>query len=146
MSKKTIEAKREYNKIYSKEYRKNNKDKIKAYLDRSKDHRRKVREKYYEDNQEYFNKYSREYRKRTKNAFDKSGKRKYDALIRSNTRHKYPLEGKKCEFCPNDAQHRHHTTEPMEVDKFLFLCEDCHDKVHGTKRYNKKCSFSEESA
>jgi hypothetical protein len=121
-----------------KEWRKNNPEKIKDYLKRSIEQREKVRVKYYDEHQEYFNNYSREYRKRTNNIFDKIGKRKHDSLVRSKTRQKYPLEGNVCEFCGEIAKLRHHTTEPMEVDKFLFLCEPCHDKIHGTRRYGKK--------
>lgn len=126
-----------------KEWRKKNPDKIKAYLKRSEKQRKKVRENYYEEHQEYFNNYSREYRKRTNNVFDKIGKRKHDSLVRSKTRAKYHIVGVKCEFCKDIAKNRHHTTEPMEVDKFLFLCEKCHDKIHGIKRYNKHDLLSE---
>ncbi len=112
-----------------KDWRRDNPDKIKAYLTRNKDRIREKRAIYYEENKCYFNKYNSDRRKRTRYAEDKSPERKRDMNIRSRTRAKYPLADNKCK-CGKQAVCRHHTTEPMEVDKFDFMCRKCHDDLH----------------
>jgi len=112
-----------------KKWRKDNPDKIKAYLTKNKSRIREKRAIYYEENKEYYNKYNSDRRKRTGYAEDKTTDRKRDMNIRSQTRHKYPLADNKCN-CGKQAVCRHHTTEPMEVDKFDFMCRKCHDELH----------------
>lgn len=130
--------KKERDRIYAKEWRKKNQDKIKAYLERSKDRRRKVRINYYSKNREELIKKSNNLKKKQGWACEKTGQRKIDALIRSKTRKRFPLKGNSCKFCDNPAEHRHHTTKPIEFDKFDFLCEDHHNKNHGRKTFAKK--------
>lgn len=67
-------------------------------------------------------------------AADKTPERRECARIRRATRHKYPLEGNTCQFCDDPAEHRHHTTIPLEIHKFLFLCKKHHNEIH-----EKKC-------
>ncbi len=110
-----------------KEWRKNNPEKIKAYLERSEKHRKEVNIKWRKDNPKLIAKY------------ESSERRKKQQIIKRKTRYKYPLENQECIFCNKAAEHRHHTTEPIKVDKFVFLCEDCHDKIHGRKNYKKEC-------
>lgn len=133
----------------AKDWRKKNPEKIKEYLKRTKERRKK----YYEENRDkimekwdkYYTKNRKEIQQRKKkqrqaNGYkeDKTEARKKMAYIRQRTAKKYPLKGQKCEKCPNKAEHRHHTTSPPEVDKFIFVCKDCHDKIHGRKNYQKK--------
>ncbi len=129
-----------------KEWRKNNPNKIKAYLERSKEHREKVREEYAKNNREliresqknhYINNREDRIRQRTrckKNngyAYEKSQKgREYEA-IRRKTNRKYPLKGEKCKFCDKSAEEHHHTTDPITVDDFIFVCKYHHNKEHG---------------
>ena len=119
----------------SKEWRKNNPDKIKAYLERTKEHRKKWSDKYYERNRKLL--LAKQKQKHRENGYAKY--KKGDELkaqkVRRLTRLKYPLNGKKCKFCDNSAKHRHHTTKPLKVDKFLFLCERCHKNTHGNNDY-----------
>lgn len=59
--------------------------------------------------------------------------------IKRMTRHKYSLKNEKCYFCPNKAEERHHTTQPIQVNEFEFMCKDCHKKIHILlKKYKKK--------
>lgn len=140
------ESKKERDREYSREYRKKNKDKIKAYLERTKDNRKEVREEYVKNNREliresqknhYINNRKDRIRQRAvckkKNgyAYEKSpGRRRYEMIMRRTSR-KYPLEGQKCEFCSEDAKEHHHTTEPIQIDEFIFVCKYHHNKEHG---------------
>ncbi len=120
---------REKDKIRAKEWRKNNPDKIKAYRTRNKVRIRENARVYREENKEFYNKYNSDRRKRTNYAEDKGPERKAMMNIRSQTRRKYPLADNKCK-CGQQAACRHHTTDPMEVDKFDFMCRKCHDELH----------------
>lgn len=131
----TIEERREKDRAYAKEWRKKNPGKIKAYLKETKKHRQVVREKYYEDNREHILKMCSKARKKNNYSNEKTGQRKIDALVRSKTRKRFPLKGNLCNFCNEPAEHRHHTTKPIEFDKFDFLCEDHHNKKHGRKTF-----------
>lgn len=125
-----IVTKREKDKIRAKEWRKNNPNKIKAYLKRNKARIRTWRKSYYSKHEEELKAYASARRKRTNYAEDKSPERKAMMNIRSRTRHKYPLKGQKCQECGFKADHRHHTTSPPEVDKFIFMCLKCHNELH----------------
>lgn len=116
-----------------KNWRKDNPDKIKAYLKRSKEHRLVISRAYYKENKEALNLMSKQCRQKNGYAYEKTPARKARARIRVMTNNKYPLKGNDCIFCDNAAEQRHHTTEPMEVDKFVFLCKLHHDKIHGKK-------------
>lgn len=72
----------------------------------------------------------KEYNKKTNYAYFKNGKPKENNLIRRHTRLRYPLKGNTCQFCSSAAEHRHHTTEPIEIDKFIFLCKKHHKELH----------------
>lgn len=135
--------KQEYNKKYSREWRKNNKDKIKAYLKRSKDRRSKFRLEYYEKNREKIIEQVKKSQRENNYAVFKTPRAKERQLIRRKTQCKYPLKGNKCDFCENNAQARHHTTEPMDVDKFIFLCNDCHNDIHNRKDFRNKDKLEE---
>ena len=137
----------------SKEWRKNNPEKVKAYYERSEGRRKK----YYEDNkEEIMKKWDKYYAKnkvriqankkkqRQANGYkeEKTEARKKAAYIRHRTANKYPLKGQKCEECPNNAEHRHHITVPTKIDEFIFLCEACHDEIHGRNNYRKNTAGS----
>ena len=122
----------------SKEWRKNNPDKIKAYYERKEDHINKWRKYYYAKNMEKLKNNQKEIGKTEKFKRDRRKKAKtFIELVRGRTRAKYPLKGNSCVKCPLDAKHRHHTTTPPEVDKFLFLCHKHHMKIHGKNSYDK---------
>lgn len=116
-----------------KKWRKDNPDKIKAYLERNDERIKIHRRKYYEENKEALNLISKKCRQKNEYAYEKTPARKARARIRVMTNNKYPLKGNDCIFCDSPAENRHHTTEPMEVDKFVFLCEMHHNKIHGRK-------------
>ena len=120
---------------YAKEWRKKNPDKIKAYLKRKEEHIKNHREEYYKNNRKILLKNQRIRRKRTNYDEDKTKKRREETAIRRATREKYPLKNQKCVKCGEKAENRHHTTEPKEVDKFIFLCKTCHLKIHGQRNF-----------
>ncbi len=54
--------------------------------------------------------------------------------IKRKTRYHFPLKDQICVNCKSNlAVERHHTTAPIEFDKFKFLCHDCHTTVHNQK-------------
>lgn len=50
--------------------------------------------------------------------------------IKRLTRSKYPLLNKHCAYCQEPATERHHTTRPITVDNFEYLCHDHHLNAH----------------
>ena len=64
--------------------------------------------------------------------------------IKRETRRLYPLKNKNCNFCGKQATEHHHFTNPIQVDKFVYVCHQCHinnykgviRKWHGEKRRN----------
>jgi hypothetical protein len=50
--------------------------------------------------------------------------------IRRYTNNKYGDIKGNCERCGAEAKHKHHTTKPYHVDKFILLCPKCHAKIH----------------
>ena len=137
-----------------KKWRKDNPDKIKSYLKRSKEHSEEVREEYAKNNRELIRKSGENhYIKNRKNrikqrsdckkkngyAYEKTPEhRRYEDVLRKTMR-KHPLKGQKCEFCNKDAEEHHHTTKPIEVDEFFFVCKYHHNKEHGKKCRDKEC-------
>lgn len=130
------EEKLERDRKYSVEWRKNNPDKIKAYLERSKERRAKVRDVYYEKNREHIIHQINNKKRKDGWACDKTDERRRDGLVRKKTRMEFPLNGNKCKHCSSLAVHRHHTTKPLEFDKFDYLCKNHHDKAHNKKNYS----------
>ena len=124
------------------------------YYQRHKERLKQNSKKYYTKNKENINKkkrdrynndiefrrkinnQSREYVKRTGYAKEKTPKQRKLRYIKSRTRILYSLEGEFCKYCNKPAEHRHHNTKPIEIDKFKFVCKECHKKLH-KKDYNK---------
>lgn len=136
-----------------KKWRKDNPDKIKAYLKRTKDRRKAIYEKnkdkikkerdiYYADNREEIAKKKKIKNQKTNYEYDRVESTRKKAIIRDKTRKKFPLDGQMCVKCGADAEHRHHTTEPMIFDKFIFLCEECHNTIHGRRNFKKSASYT----
>jgi predicted class III extradiol MEMO1 family dioxygenase len=55
--------------------------------------------------------------------------------IKRKTRYHFPLTNQKCVYCGKQATERHHTTEPIEYDKFVNVCHDCHILGHRITKY-----------
>ncbi len=129
-----------------KKWRRDNPDKIKAYLERTKDHRRDLYRKYYADNMDETKEKLRIIGQTE--GFKKSRREKsktYEEVIRRQTRLKYPLKGEKCIKCSDSAKFRHHTTIPMTVDDFIFLCHKHHMKEHNKVSHEKKCVIKQKN-
>ena len=138
MIKQTTEEKKKKDREYSKQWRKDNPDKIKDYLKRNEERISKWNKKHYEDNREEIIADLKRREQETGYARYKTGQEGKNQKIRSLTRSRYPLKEKTCQFCNNSAKHRHHTTKPLQADKFIFLCEKHHNEIHG-----KRCVLSE---
>ena len=116
-----------------KKWRKDNPDKIKSYLKRNEKRIRDFRLKYYDKNKKRLNELNSIWRKKVKYAYNNTPKIKFESAIRKKTRLKYPIDGQKCELCNAPAIKRHHTTNPIEVDEFTFVCKYHHNKLHGKR-------------
>ena len=46
--------------------------------------------------------------------------------IKRRTRLLYPLLRQRCEFCLMPSEEHHHTTQPLQIHKFVFVCHECH--------------------
>lgn len=104
----------------SREYAKNNPKKMKTY----------AKKRYWDDRENILSDV-KERQKKNGYASDKRPERREDARIRRATRRKYPLQGNTCKHCSKPANHHHHTTKPIAIDKFIFLCRKHHNKIHG---------------
>lgn len=108
---------------YARDYRKRNKDKIKP-----------VTQAYYRKNREENISRCKAWRQKNNYSDCKTPKSMENTRIRRRTRYWHPLGDNTCQFCNKPATCHHHTTTPLEVDKFLFLCKKHHDWIH-----NKQC-------
>jgi len=127
----------------TKEWRKKNPEKIKAYLERSKEHRRKVAKEYNEKNKDNLSKYYYENKKdilkrhslyhkseKGKSVLNKANKKyaKDNPVLQSKmkkrraTREKYGKLKNGFEY--------HHNTKPYHVDKFNILEKKFHIFYH----------------
>ena len=61
----------------------------------------------------------------------------YQRMIRNikrKTRHYFQLKGHLCEFCGCKATEHHHNTNPIEFDRFNYICHECHRIVNNYSR------------
>lgn len=123
----------ERNKKYREENRElYNKSSIKYYKENI-ERRKKLDAEYYQKNKQKINNRKKRLERKKGYSYDKSPFRKLKKDIRDKTRYKYPITIQKCKFCENKAEERHHTTEPIKLDKFVFVCKKCHYKIHNQK-------------
>jgi hypothetical protein len=104
---------------------------------------RKIYKKEYEQTPEriiYRTEYSRRYKQTPrykelrKLQEKKSNRIKYHKFQR-RTCIKYPLyKCLKCKFCDNGATEHHHYTNPIEIDKFHYVCHSCHLEQNKLRR------------
>jgi len=89
---------------------------------------------YYKNHKEERKKYQREYSKYIKYANEKGKEQRRVRYIKRRTRQIFSIEGHYCEFCGKKATERHHYTEPIEIDKFNFVCHECHQIQNRIKK------------
>lgn len=76
---------------------------------------------------------ARSYQKSTNYIAEKTTKQRRLRHIKRRTRQLYSLKGHFCEFCGSKAEEHHHNTQPIEIDRFNFVCHSCHVKKHNLK-------------
>jgi hypothetical protein len=103
-------------KEYRKDYYEKNKGKFKEYWNRWYLKNREIKIQYTIKNLQ-INNYS----------YEKTPKQKAIRYIKNRTRKLFPLDNKTCEFCGDVATEHHHYTNPIEIDKFNFVCHRCHN-------------------
>lgn len=100
-----------------------------------KEKNKKKWDRWYGKNRNKKIEYSKKYSKDTNYKHHKVEKQRIIRNIKRRTRYHFPLEGNNCK-CGKNAEVRHHTTQPIEYDKFDFLCKSCHKDVH---KKSKSC-------
>lgn len=112
---------KEYFLQLSKNFRKKNPNYYKEYYEKNREHFLQLNKEYYEKNPNYNKEYYQ--------------KNKVKCNIKRTTRYKYPLENQDCLICNHPATERHHFTEPIHQDYFLYCCHRCHNII-GTLKIN----------
>jgi len=97
----------------------------------------KWRTRYYKHQKEQIER-SKRYLKRTNYACMKTPERRRTNFLKRRTREKYPLKDKLCKFCGDKSTEHHHYTNPIEVDKFYFVCHKCHVEIERELKKTRK--------
>ena len=66
----------------------------------------------------------------TNYAIEKTPEQRALRSIKRKSRWWYPLKDVFCIFCGEPATEHHHTTDPITVDDFVFMCHNCHYLLH----------------
>ena len=77
------------------------------------------------------------HQKATNYKSEKTKKARKLRYIKRWTRLKHPLKSHFCEFCGDKATEHHHNSNPIKVDRFNFVCHDCHVSVHNPVREHR---------
>ncbi len=113
-----------------KEYIKNNIDKVrvrrKKYYNNNAEMIVQKNKEHYQKNKERIKINQKKYAKRHSDIYSKTPDRIAARKIRDRTRWHFPIDGQTCAHCSEPATERHHTTKPMQVNKFKYFCHDCH--------------------
>ncbi|MHA1876739.1 MAG: hypothetical protein ACTSUC_09885 [Promethearchaeota archaeon] len=89
--------------------------------------KREANRKWYQKNREYHIKKVKARQKETNYTTEKRPEARKRRYIKRFTRNKYPLKNStKCQICGNKATEHHHNSIPIQKDKFLFVCHNCH--------------------
>lgn len=82
---------------------------------------------WYLKNRDYKIKKSLDRLKKSNYANQKTPARRKVLYIKNRTRILFPLyKCLKCKLCDSGATEHHHYTNPIEVDKFYYVCHGCH--------------------
>ena len=92
--------------------------------------------KYYQANRKSIIKRIRDNQIRDNYSLEKTQKQRRVRLIKRKTRKYFPLENKRCDFCFNAATEHHHNTNPIQFDKFNYVCHEHHVLLHEKEKEN----------
>lgn len=92
--------------------------------------KREYYKKLYLNTRENHIKRAKEYVKKTHYKYEKTPEQRQIRGIKRQTRYYFPLNNHNCEFCGNKAIEHHHNTQPIEFDKFNYICKKCHKEIH----------------
>ena len=81
---------------------------------------------WYKNNKEYHISNVRRRQINNNYSTEKTPEQRWARYIKRRTRKLYPIGNKRCEFCVLPATERHHTTQPPQIHKFVFVCHECH--------------------
>lgn len=92
--------------------------------------------KYYQSHRESIIKRIRANQIRDNYSLEKTPKQRRIRFIKRKTRKYFPLENKRCDFCFNAATEHHHNTDPIQFDKFNYVCHEHHVWLHKKEKEN----------
>jgi len=87
--------------------------------------RERVRAWYFKNRDSQIRK-TKEYQKSTNYASEKTPEQRKIRYIKRETRRKYPLGKKQCKYCNEIATEHHHTTKPITIHDFEYVCHQHH--------------------
>lgn len=90
----------------------------------------KTQSSWYERNRSYKITYTLQRLKENNYAYEKTENQRFLRNIKRKTRFHFPLDNKSCDFCGSKATEHHHNTNPIEFDKFNYVCHNCHQRQH----------------
>ena len=145
-------AKKKQDRESSRQWRKDNPDKVKDYANmRYKRDREKILEKrkqWYEENKESFLEYKRDWLKKNREKVRQQKNRYYRKpgvaemeRIRSKTRFEFNHLKTACDNCGGNKKLRFHHLEPIRYDNFIILCNKCHLDEHGKEVVDKNDGY-----
>lgn len=85
---------------------------------------------YYQDNKDKITERIRSNSKNNNYKNEKTPEQRKIRNVKRQTRYYHPLTNKKCQLCGQPATEHHHTTEPISVNDYIFVCHHCHLIVH----------------
>lgn len=122
---------------YSNEYYHKNKSKFKKYKDellkKNPEFYKNYYKNWYDKNRKKKIIYQINYLQINNYITEKTPYQKKIRCIKRKTRLLFPIINQKCDFCLNNATEHHHYTNPIEVDKFNYVCHECH-KIKNKER------------
>ena len=95
--------------------------------------RRKVSREWYKNNSDKKKQYALDYLKKNNYKTEKTDHQRILRSIKRKTRAYFKLTDQLCS-CGKKATEHHHTTKPIQFDKFIFICHECHNQT----KYNLK--------
>lgn len=94
----------------------------------------KKNQKFYDNNKVHIIKRVRNRQIETNYKSEKSNKQRKERYIKKRTRTLFPIKNQLCEFCGKPSTEHHHNTNPIEIDKFNFVCHSCHVICHRSEK------------
>lgn len=92
-----------------------------------KECQKKVNDQWYEKNKDHHKNKILNRLKETNYRAEKTPAQRVIRRLKERTRRNFPItKDTLCQICETQATERHHNTNPIQYDKFIFVCHNCH--------------------